>query len=109
MQWYTQKVIGTLEYIVEGGENTKPFVMSNDSLLLVGFDDDMHQVLGTRVRAPRRRTVRSNQNDDFEYTSTRQSLQTTEGDWYRREYGNLWRMKDGIRDLAMEKLGNWHT
>ena len=109
VQWYTQRVIGTLEYEVEGGENAKPFVVSNDGLLLVVNEGDMHQVLGSRVRAPRRRTVRSNQSDDFEYTSTRASLQTTEGDWYRREYGNLWRMKDSLRDLAMERLGNWHT
>lgn len=108
VQWYTQRAVGTLEYKVEGGDNTKPFVVSNNSLLLAGFDNDMHQVVGSRVRAPRRHTVRPNQYDDFEYTS-RASLQTTEGDWYRREYGNVWRMKDGIRDMAMERLDNWHT
>ena len=49
MQWYTQKVIGVLEYVVEGGDNTKSIVQSNQDLTLTGFDEHMHQVIGTRT------------------------------------------------------------
>ena len=104
VQWYTQKVIGVLEYVIEGGDNAKSIIQSNQDLILTGFDEHMHQVIGRRTRAPRQRTVRSNRNEDFEYSSTRDNMQTTEGDWYRREYGNLWRMKEQVKDEAMEKV-----
>jgi hypothetical protein len=26
VQWYTQKTIGVLEYVIEGGENAVPFI-----------------------------------------------------------------------------------
>ena len=83
VQWHTQKVIGILEYIVEGGDNAHPIVQSNRDLILTGFDKHIHQVIGTRTRAPRQQTVRSNRMQDFQYSSGRESLQTTEGDWYR--------------------------
>ena len=108
VQWYTQKIIGTLEYQIENGDDAKPLVQSNSTLLWTGIDDNMHQVLGTRVRVPRRRTTRSNQMDDFEYT-TRQSLQTTEGNWCRREYGNLWIMDEKVSDLAIGRIGLWYS
>ena len=57
VQWYTQKVIGILEYVVEGGDNAIPIVSSNNALIFAGFDDSMYQVHGSRTRVPRRRTV----------------------------------------------------
>ena len=63
------------------------------------------RVLGANVRVPRRRNILSNQMEDFEYTS-RQSLQTTEGDWYRyrREFHNAWKLNESVRDAANDKL-----
>ena len=105
VQWYTQKVIGILEYVLAGGDNAMPIVSSNHALILAGFDDNMNQVHGSRTRVPRRRTVRSNNTDDSLYSVAMQNLQTSEGDWYRREYGNLWSMNVQIRDEALDKAG----
>ena len=74
-------------------------------LILAGFDDNMNQVHGSRTRVPRHRTVQSNGTEDSLYSVARQNLQTTEGDWYRREYGNLWSMNVQIRDEALDKAG----
>ena len=98
-------MIGILEYVIEGGDNAIPIVSSNNALIFAGFDDSMYQVHGSRTRVPRRRTVRSNHMEDSLYLVARQSLQTTEGDWYRREYGNLWSMNAQIRDEAVGKAG----
>ena len=104
VQWYTQKVIGILEYVVEGGDNAIPIVSSNADLIHAGFDDNMHHVHGSRTRVPRRRTFRSNRREEYRYVG-RQSLQTSEGDWYRREYGNLWSMNIQVRNDAMGRVG----
>jgi hypothetical protein len=69
VQWYTQKTIGVLEYVIEGGENAVPFIQSHLGLLLVVPGENINRVIGQNVRVPRRRTVRSNQMDDFEYTT----------------------------------------
>eukprot|EP00957_Ditylum_brightwellii_P184034 14018628-Ditylum_brightwellii.AAC.1 len=87
------------------GDNAFPLVQSNRDLILTGFDKHMHQVLGMRTRAPRQRTIRSNRMEDFQCSSGRDSLQTTEGYWYRREFDNLWRMNAQVRDEAMEQVG----
>ena len=50
VQWYTQKVVGVLEYVLD---TTKPVVQSNCGLVLAGFDDHMHQVYGSSIRVPR--------------------------------------------------------
>jgi hypothetical protein len=47
VQWYTQNVIGVLEYVVEGGESAMPVVQSSADLILTGFT--MHQVYGTSI------------------------------------------------------------
>ncbi len=52
VQWYTQKVLGVLEYIIEDGEDAKPLVQNNKELILTGFDKNMHQVYGTRACVP---------------------------------------------------------
>ena len=110
VQWYTQKVIGMLEYVVEGGANAKPVVQrSNSTLLYAVPDEHINQVLGSRVRAPRQRTIRSNRMDDFDYSSARSNLQTTEGDWFRREFGNVWRLNESVRDMAIERIGQWFS
>ena len=101
VQWYTQNVIGVLEYVVEGGESAMPIIQSSADLILTGFT--MHQVYGTSIRVPRQRSVRSNRMADFEYdTGARRTLQTTEGEWYRSEYGNRWRLDDQLRDKLLE-------
>lgn len=99
-----------MEYVVEGGDNAQPFVCSNATLLYTDFEEQMHQVVGSRVRVPRQRTIWSNRMDDYDYSgSTRLSLQTSEGEWYRKEFGNMWRMDKSVRDMAMERLGHWHN
>ena len=50
VQWYTQKVVGVLEYVVYTGA---PVVQSNSDLVYAGFDEYMHQVNGSRIRVPR--------------------------------------------------------
>ena len=54
VQWYTQNVVGVLEYVVYTGA---PVVQSNSDLVYAGFDEYMHQVHGSRILVPRRRTV----------------------------------------------------
>jgi len=75
VHWYTLKQVDNpLVYVIER-EESKPIVNNNRELLHAGFP--MTQVLGSRSRVPRRRNVRSVQNDDYEY-DTPASLQTTE-------------------------------
>ena len=78
-------------------------MQSNNDLVLVGFDESMHQVHGSRTRVPRRRTVKANRMDDFGLLPATVNLQTTEGDWYRKQFGNSWRMNTQVRDEAVEK------
>ena len=72
-------------------------------MVLVGFDECMPQVHGSRTRFPRRQTVRSNRIDDFGLLLEGFNLQTYDGDWYRRESGNMWRMNTQARYEAVEK------
>ena len=90
-----------MEYEIEGGANSTPFVNNNRDLVLTDINGMVHQVMGRRVRVPRRRTVRSNQSDDFEY-SQRPNLQTSEGEFFRREYGNIHRIDRQLRERALE-------
>lgn len=100
VQWYTVKEDGGLEYVIEGGDNAQPFVCSNHSLLLTGINESVNQVTGSRVRVTRRRTVRSNQLEGFDY-GMRSNLQTSEEDFFSREYGNIWTLDKLVRDRAM--------
>ena len=43
VHWYTQKVVGVLEYVMYIGT---PVVQSNSDLVYAGFDEYMHQVHG---------------------------------------------------------------
>ncbi len=100
-------MLGVLEYIIEDGEVAKPLVQSNKDLILTGFDKNMHQVYGTRAHVPRQCLVRSSRMDDFEYSGgTRSTLQTTQGEWYRKEYGNVWRLDDAMKNEALELAGS---
>ena len=74
-QWYTQKVVGVIEFVID---KNPPIVQSNSDLVLVGFDEYMHQVHGSRTHIPRRRTFRSNHMDDFGLLLARVNLQTSE-------------------------------
>ena len=66
-----------LEYVAYTGA---PVVQRNSDLVYAGFDEYMHQVHGSRIRVPRRRTVRSNRIDDFGLLPERVNLKTSEGD-----------------------------
>ena len=80
-------------------------MQSNSNLVYAGFDEYMHQVNGSRIWVPRQRTVRSNCMDDFGLLPERVNLQTSEGDWYRREFGNVWWMNAELIDKATERSG----
>ena len=75
---------------------------SNRDVILTDFDEHMHQVFGSRTRVPCCRNVRSNQMDDFDY-SQRINLQTSEGYWYRKEFGNLCRVNVEIHEDALDR------
>ena len=67
----------------------------------------MHQVYGTRARVPRQCSVQSSRMDDFEYSEgTRSTMQTTQGEWYRKEYGNVWRLDDAVQNETLELAGS---
>ena len=83
---------------------------SNIYLVLVGFDEYMHQEHGSITRVPRRRTVRSNCMDDFGLFPERVNLHTYERDWYRRYSGNICRMNTQVRYKPFEKSSlDWVT
>ena len=102
VQWYKQKCVGVLEYVMYTGS---PVAQSNSDLVYAGFDEYTHQVHSSRIRVPRQRTVRSNCMDDFGLLPERVNLQTSEGDWYRRDFGNVWCMNAEVRDKATERAG----
>ena len=97
VRWYTQKTFGVSEYVLEANP---PCVQTNCELVLADFD--MHQVTGRVTCVPRTRSVRAHHMDAFGRLSSRSNLQTTEGDWYRREFGNVWQMDEQVRDKATE-------
>eukprot|EP00984_Skeletonema_dohrnii_P024295 scaffold13403_cov120-Skeletonema_dohrnii-CCMP3373.AAC.2 len=102
VQWYTLKQADNpLEYVIEKAE-PDPIVNNNKELLHAGFP--MTQVIGSRSRVPRRRNVRSIQSDDYEY-DTPASLQTSEGHWFRKEWGNVWTIAQEDKDIALAKVG----
>jgi hypothetical protein len=58
------------------------------------------QTLGSSVRVPRQRSVRM-RCDDFGYAAPLLNLQTQEGDWFRREYPNIYTLTEGDRDRVI--------
>jgi hypothetical protein len=104
VQWYNQQDIGSpLEYTVD---RTNPYLIvnHNHTLVLVGFD--MVQIVGIAVRVPRQRRIQS-RNDEFEYNIPQQNLQTREGDWYRKEFGNVYRLSEEVKDRGIAWCGQW--
>ena len=72
-------------------------------MFLVGFDEYMHQVHGSRTHVPIRRKIRSNRMNNFGLLPERVNLQKSEGDWHRRDFGNMWRINAQVRYEAVEK------
>jgi hypothetical protein len=100
VQWYTQRIVGVIEYVVE---TNPPIVQGNSEMALAGLNDHRHQVHGSKSCMPRPQTLCLNQIDMFGLLPARVSLQTIEGNWYRREFGNMWLMDETIRDDAVER------
>ena len=106
VQWYTLKQAGsTLEYVIEQSE-PEPLVNNNKEHLHASFP--MTQVIGstmTSARVPRRRNVRSNQSDEYEY-DTPANLQTSEGHRFRNECSSVWALAQDDKDLALSRVNN---
>ena len=102
VQWYTQREVGSLEYIIEK-ESPLPIVQTNYNLILAGFEMDL--VVGTRTRVPRTRNVRDEY--DYGYSVARMNLQTREGDWFRRYFGNVYKMNETVKSVGLSKIGLW--
>ncbi len=66
----------------------------------------MVQIIGNAVRVLRQRTIRS-RNDEFGFNIPQQNLQTREGDWYRKEFGNAYRLSQEVRDRGIAQCGQW--
>jgi hypothetical protein len=60
----------------------------------------MVQTLGSSVRVPRQRSVRT-RRDDFGYAAPLINLQTREGDWFRRECPNIYTLSERDRDRGI--------
>jgi hypothetical protein len=104
VQWYNQRDIGSpLEYTVDR-TNPYPIVYHNHTLVLGGFN--MVQINGNAVRVPQQRTIKS-QNDEFGYNIPKQNLQTREGDRYRKEFGNVYRLSEEVRDRETAQCRQW--
>ena len=73
------------EYVLE---TTSSCVQTNCEMVLVDFE--MYQVTDRVTRVPRTRTVQARRMDIFGLLPNRSNLQTTEGDWYKKELGNIW-------------------
>jgi hypothetical protein len=103
IKWYNQRDIGSsLEYTVDR-TNPYPIVNHHHTLVLGGFD--MVQIVGNAVRVPRQRTIQS--WNEFGYNISQQNLQTREGDWYRREFENVYRLSEEVRDRGIARCGQW--
>ncbi len=99
VQWYNQQDIGSsLEYTVDR-TNPYPIVNHNHTLVLGGFD--MVQIVGNSVKVLRQRTIQS--RNEFGYNNPQKNLQTKEGDWYRREFGNVYRLSEEVRDRGIAR------
>ena len=65
---HIQNMVSIIEHVVEGNVSV---VQSNCELVLVGFDDVMHQVQGTMTWAPRYHTICSSYINTLELLSPR--------------------------------------
>ena len=92
-----------LEYLIEAAEPV-PIIQSFSTLRFAGFD--MTQVTGARTRVPRSRTVRA-RNDPEGYAAPQLNLQTREGDWFRRDFGNVYTMDQDVLNTVLAIIGTW--
>lgn len=103
VQWYTQRDIGSLEYIIDR-DYTYPIVNHNRTLVLGGFE--MIQSAGNLARVPRQRNVRQ-RNDEFGYAPPQINLQTREGDWFRSEFANVYILNEADCNAGLARCGVW--
>ena len=104
VQWYTVRDAGCpLEYFVDGA-HPYPFVNNYSTLVMTGFE--MVQTVGVSVRVPRQRTVRV-RDDELGYAQPQYNLQTRAGDWFRSEFGNIYRMNDETRQVGIARCRLW--
>ena len=103
VQWYAERDVGSLEYIIYQ-EQPYSVVNNNRTLVMGGFE--MIQSAGNMARVPRQRNVRQ-RNDEFGYAAPQLNLQTREGDWYRNEFGNVYKLTAYDRDVGIAQCGAW--
>ena len=103
VQWYAERDVGSLEYIIYH-DQPYPVVNNNRTLVMGGFE--MIQSAGNLARVPRQRNVRQ-RNDVFKYAVPQLNLQTREGDWYRNEFGNVYKFTANDRDVGIARCGAW--
>ena len=66
----------------------------------------MVQIVGNAVRVLQQRTIQS-RNDEFGYNIPQKNLQTRGGNWYRKEFGNVYRLSEEARDRGTVRCGQW--
>jgi hypothetical protein len=104
VQWYTLRDAGSpLEYVIDA-EHPIPFPNNYATLVLAGFG--MVQIVGKLVRVPRQRSVRM-RNDEFGYAQPQLNLQTRAGDWFRSDFGNVYRMSEKTSEEGIQRCGLW--
>ncbi len=101
VQWYTHTAPVSLEYHIEK-EETHPLVQSDRFLIHSGFK--MTQVVEQQAWVPRTRTARGRKprNDAKGYNRPQLNLTTKEGDWFRKDFGNIYQMDDVDRNKGLE-------
>lgn len=106
MHWYTvQDAACPLEYFVDGA-HSYPFVNNYSTLAMTGFE--MVQMFGVSLRVPRQRTVTVRVREDEQgHAQPQLNLQTRAGDWFRSEFGNIYRMNDETRQAGIAMCGLW--
>lgn len=61
-----------------------------------------------RIRVPRLRTFRS-KNDEFGYAHPQLNLQTRAGDWFRADFGDVYRMSEKTREKGIARCELWSS
>jgi len=70
-------------------------------LLHSGFE--ITQAVGARENVPQNRSVRDRWNDDDNgYAVPCLNLQNREGNWFRRDFGNIYQIDDVDRNRGLE-------
>ena len=107
VQWYTQSDTGSpLDYVIEAAH---PFpIVNNYSTLVLTCFDSMVQTVGktVRIRVPRQKTFQS-KNNEFGYAHPQLNLQTKAGDWFRSDFGNVYRMSEKTREKGIAMCECW--